>query len=96
MRFTLSSLQFILPGFCNFFCCLGSTHLLQCLGGFGHVFFKVLIEQINENVYKILKYVFIKFAQTYMQKCITWLKNLKIVARNGIKLVLKVVNTQEN
>jgi hypothetical protein len=23
-------------------------------------------------------------------------KNLKIVARNGIKLVLKVVNTQEN
>jgi hypothetical protein len=37
----------------------------------------MLIEQINENVCKNLKYVYIRFAQTYMQKCITWPKKFE-------------------
>jgi hypothetical protein len=37
----------------------------------------MLMEQINENVCRNIKYVFIKFAQTNMQKCITWPKKPK-------------------
>ncbi len=45
---------------------------------FWSCFFKgMLIEQIDENVCKNFKYVSIKFAQTYMQKCVTWPKKSK-------------------
>jgi len=44
---------------------------------FGHAFFKACQHaSTDENVYKGLKYVFVKIAQYDQHKCITWPKNI--------------------
>jgi len=45
---------------------------------FGHAFSKACqYATTNEKVYKNLKFVSIKFAKSYLQKCITWLKRFR-------------------
>jgi len=42
---------------------------------FGHAFSKACqYGTVEQKVCKVLKYVFMKFVQTYLQKCITWPK----------------------
>jgi hypothetical protein len=56
----------------------------------------MFIEQINENVCENLKYLSIKFAQTYMQKCITWPKKSENCSQEWDKACVEVVYTPEN
>jgi hypothetical protein len=56
----------------------------------------MFIEQINENVCENLKYLSIKFAQTYMQKCITWPKKSESCSQEWDKACVEVVYTPKN
>jgi hypothetical protein len=53
---------------------------------FGHVFSKACqYATTNEFFYKNLKFVSIKFAKSYLQKCITWPKRSKKVRQEWNK-----------
>jgi hypothetical protein len=55
---------------------------------FGYAFSKTCQYSItNEKVYKNLWFISIKYAQSNLQKCDTWLKNQRRVDKNGTRHV---------